>query len=89
MLGRFGVGPHKSEERVSGVGRRSPDLLAVEDKLISIPSCFGLQGGQVRARSGFGIALRPRDFGCEYGRQIPPPLILGTVGDKRWTEHAE
>ena len=49
MFGCVGFGAHKAEHHVCGFCTRRPDLLAIDDKVIAIYVCLGLQRCEVRA----------------------------------------
>ena len=55
LLG-LGVGAHQAEAPVGVLGAGGPDLLAVDDPVVAGVLALGLQGGEVGARAGFGIA---------------------------------
>ena len=87
-LGASRVGAYEGEDGVGGVGGGGPDLLAVEDEVVAVADGAGLEGGEVGAGAGLGVALGPGGFAGEDGRQVLAALLLAAVEDERWAQHA-
>src|SRR3546814_7072682 len=75
MLGGVPFGPYQAEDHVRFLGGAGPDLLAVDDEFVAFDPAAGLETGEVRSRSGFGIALAPHHIARER-RFDPAPLLL-------------
>src|SRR3546814_1754118 len=65
MLGGVPFGPYQAEDHVRFLGGAGPDLLAVDDEFVAFDPGAGLETGEVRSRSGFGIALAPHHIARE------------------------
>ena len=64
---RIAIRAHQRKNPIGLVGIRGPDLLAVDQVMIAFVFCFGLNIGQIRPGTGFGIALTPTDFAsCDW-----------------------
>src|SRR5690606_19637423 len=66
-----------------------PDLLAVDDVLVTLSDCAGLQRRQVGARARLGVALTPEDVTGKDRRQVLAFLLLGAVGVDHRPDHRE
>src|SRR3546814_17841249 len=77
MLGGIPFVPYHAEDHVRFLGGAGPDLLAVDDEFVAFDPGAGLETGEVRSRSGFGIALAPHHFARERRFDPAPPLLLG------------
>src|SRR3546814_21034699 len=75
MLWCVAVGPDQAEGHVRFLGGAGPDRLAVDDEFVAFDPGAGLETGEVRSRSGFGIALAPHHTARER-RFDPAPLLL-------------
>ena len=89
MLGRVGIGADEREHGVGGVRRRSPDLLTVDDEVITVPNSASRQRGEVRSGAGLAIALRPGDVAVEDRREVLLLLLVRAVDDQRRTKHVD
>ena len=82
MRRTFGGG---AADQVAVVGHRAetrPDLLTVDDPLVTIAHGLCLQRREIGAGVGFGHADAPHALSGEDGRQILGLLIGATVGDE-------
>ena len=87
MLGGVGLCSNQAEDPIGQVSRAGPDLLAIDNPLVTVKLSLGSQAGQVTARSGFGISLAPDDFtlnGWFYKLLL---LLLGTHFQKHRRQH--
>ena len=94
LLG-LGVGPAGQPHPVGVVGPAGEDLVPVDDVLVAIAHRSGLQGGEVGARAGLGVAdgevhLTGHDLGQERGLLLVAPVahqgradgVQGDEGDR-------
>ncbi|GCC45919.1 hypothetical protein chiPu_0030186, partial [Chiloscyllium punctatum] len=88
LLGRR-IGAHQAEDPVGIVGVGGPDLLAVDDVVVTVADRAGLQRGEVRAGVRLGIALAPADQARGDLRQMLLLLLLGAVFQQRRPEHRD
>ena len=89
MLGYGGVGAGQEDPVIAVLGPGGPDLLAVDDPLVSVLHGSGTQIGHVRAPRGFGEELAPDVFpGGHLGKVGGPLLVSRKAHDHRAT-HAQ
>src|SRR3546814_17074841 len=62
LLGGVSFGPYQAEDHVRFLGGAGPDLLAVDDEFVALDPAAGLVTGEVRSRTGLGIALARTHF---------------------------
>ena len=83
-----GVGPTHDEAPIRPLCTRGPDLLTVQDPLVTLELGAGLHTGEIRAGVGLGIALTPDLIARQNFRQESLLLILGSKMDQRRTEQS-
>ena len=71
------------------VRRRGPNLLAVDDVMIAIAPCRGLQRGEVRPRARLGKALAPPVVDVGGARQKTSLLLFGAELDQHRADHRD
>src|ERR1700759_4314567 len=81
------TGPPQREHHVAEIGLRAPDLLAVDDVVVTIAAGCGPQGRQVAAGVRLTEPLGPQFIGPQHRPQEPLPLRLGAVLDDRGPTH--
>ena len=80
----------RQAEHVGGVlGEGRPGLLTVDDELIAIGDCLGLEAGQIRAGIRFGISLAPDFLAGANFWQITRALFRGAVADQQRADHLD
>ena len=77
MLGRIRISADQQYLPVRTVRKAGPHFLAVNDKIITINHCAGLESRQVGAGTGLRISLTPNLFGSEHLRQKAVFLLFG------------
>src|SRR3546814_10682178 len=77
MLGCVRLGPDQAKDHVCLLGGAGPDLLAIDNKLAVFDVRAGLEVGEVRPGTGFGIALAPDNIAFQRGFDPAPFLFLG------------
>ena len=88
MLGRA-VGTHKAEDPVRLVGIRGPDLLAVDQVMITLVFAARLQAGEVRSRARLRIPLAPAGLALQDVGDEAQLLFVITELEQRRAEHPE
>ncbi len=82
-----GIGSNKTEAPVRPLGARCPNLLAVDPIVVAHVLASRLQGGQIRAGPGLGVALAPLNFAAADGRNVLQLLFFGAVFKQGRAEH--
>src|SRR6266511_4928413 len=70
------------------MGERGPDLLAVEDVVLTVLHRAGLERGQIGARVGLRVALTPDLLAGEHLGRVALLLLLRPVGNDGRARHA-
>ena len=83
------VGAHQAKDVVGELGMGGPDLGAVDDVVVAILHRRGLQAGEVRAGTRFGIALAPVMLAGEHLRQVVRLLLGRAVFEQHRGKHAQ
>ena len=84
MLRSVRVGPCEQEDVVRELRLGRPDLLAVDDPLVAVELCAGLERGEVASGIGLGESLAPCDRPVEDPRDERLLLLLGSpLKDRR------
>ena len=85
------AGAHQAEDPFAVLAQCGPGLLAVDDVFVAHAFGAGLDAGEVRARTRFGIALAPPDFAAGDAGQKAPVLLRCAIGhdDRRHHHGAE
>ena len=78
MLRRLGIGANQSEHPVRVLRATGPDFLTVNDELITVEYCLGLQTCKVGAGTGLRIPLTPLGFAGNDFRDMSLALFVGT-----------
>jgi hypothetical protein len=86
VLRRARVRPAEDEAPVGAVGRRGPDLLAVDDPRVAAPLGARLHVGEVRPRVGLRVPLAPERAPLAYRGEEAFLLRCGPEGDQRRAE---
>ena len=86
VLGHVGVGPGQQEDVVGVLGLGGPDLLAVDDPLVSVELGPRLERGQVGAGIRLAETLAPGDLPLEDPRDELLLLLLGAPLQQRWPD---
>src|SRR5260370_30136058 len=73
---------------VSHPAATGPHFLTVDDVMSIRKARFGLQGGQIRSRVGFGETLAPDFFRAENLWDEPLLLCVRAISDDRWAYQA-
>ena len=87
MLGRVGIGADQREHSVRSVRSRSPDLLPVDDEIVTVAHGARGQRGEIGAGAGLAIALRPGHGAVKNRRQVLVLLLVRPVNDERRAKH--
>ena len=88
MLGHVEVRAHQNEHPIRVVRTRSPDLLAVNHKVVAIVIGPGPQAGKVATGAGLAVALTPLHLGLRDSRQVAQLLFFGSKLQQRGADHA-
>src|SRR3546814_8137286 len=89
MLGCVRLGPDQAKDHVCLLGGAGPDLLAIDNKLAVFDVRAGLEVGEVRPGTGFGIALAPDNIAFQRGFDPAPFLFLGAEFAQGRPEHRD
>jgi hypothetical protein len=84
---RIGVGAHQEEAPIGVVRAGRPDLLTVDDVVITIADGPGLQAGEVTTGPRFAVTLAPGDVGVRNSREVFCLLLRRPVDDERRANH--
>ena len=88
VLGHIGIGPGQQEPEPGQVGQRRPDLLPVEDPLITVGNGPGREARHIGPRAGLAEQLAPDLLRREQRAQVALLLLVRAVGDDRRRTHA-
>src|SRR5262249_20658018 len=86
VLLHLGVGAHEAEAPVGETAAGRPDLLTIDQIVVTLVLGLGLQAGQVGARARFRIALTPTDFSARDPGQMSFLLLVAAILEQGWTE---
>src|SRR5581483_3546322 len=70
VLRRTGVCPRQEQAKPGVLGVRGPHLLTVDDEIVPLLNCSGLQRRDVRPSVGLRVTLTPDFFGIENSRNV-------------------
>ncbi len=84
-----GVGADQAEDHVGPLGARRPDLLTVDQEVVTLVLGPGLERGEVRPGARLGEALAPADAAMHDVGDVLLLLGLGPVLQKGRPEHAD
>src|SRR5439155_17088444 len=85
MLRRLRISTRQQDTHIRDVRHTGPDLLPIDDKIIAVLDCPGLQRGQIRARVRLRKALAPDLLGAQNAWDIALFLRLYPAYHQRWT----
>jgi hypothetical protein len=83
------VGAGEQHHPVRDLREAGPDLLPVDDEVVTVPHGPGLEGREIRARIGLGVALAPDLLAGQDLLEVPLLLRVGAVRDDRRAGHPE
>src|SRR5579872_6250822 len=83
------VGAHQTENPVRLVGIRRPDLLAVDEIMITLVNGLGTKARKVGTRARFGIALAPADFALHDAGEKLLLLFLARIFEQNRPQHPD
>ena len=89
MLRRLGIGANQSEHPVRVLRATGPDFLTVNDELITVEYCLGLQTCKVGAGTGLRIPLTPLGFAGNDFRDMSLALFVGTHFQDGRSDHRQ
>src|SRR5688572_16543486 len=81
------IRPHEAEAPVGPLRPTRPDLLAIDDEMVTLIFGLGLKTCQVAARARLREALAPGDLAAADRRDVLLLLRLGAVFQQRRAEH--
>ena len=88
VLGHACVGAGDDHAIVGDVGKRGPDLLAVDHPGVAVALRFGLKAGDVGAGAGLGEHLAPDFVAGDVVGEVGGLLLVGAVLGEHWEAHA-
>ncbi len=89
MLRCLRIGPHQAEDPVGLVGVAGPDLLAVDDPVVTLVFRPRLDRRQIGPRARLGIALAPANLPAHDLGQEALLLFLGPEGQQGRAQHPD
>ena len=89
VLGRVRVGAGEQDHPLGHMRQRGPDLLAVEDVVVTVAHGFRLERGQIRTGLRLAVALAPNVFAGEHAGQVFLLLLVCAVDDDRRARHPQ
>ena len=87
MLGRLRVCADQHHHPVGAMGQRSPDLAAVDPKVVPLIIGAGAQRRQVGAGLWLAVPLAPLHFAAGHRRKKLAFLLLRTINHEGWPQH--
>ncbi|MEZ4480508.1 MAG: hypothetical protein R3B97_05040 [Dehalococcoidia bacterium] len=84
VLGRIGVRTGDEDAHIGAVCAGRPDLLAVDDVVVAIADCAGLERGEIGSGAGLTEELTPGIFAAEDAMEVAVFLLLRAVDHDRW-----
>src|ERR1039457_4499302 len=88
MFWRVVIGAHQQENVIGELRRRSPDLLPINDEVVTFFDRASLQRGEIGARARLGITLAPDLIARDDLRKIAFLLFLGAPVNQGGAEQA-
>jgi hypothetical protein len=89
VLGHLGVRAREEQAPVGDLATARPDLLPVDDEMVTLVDGRGLQGGEIGARIRLGVELAPELLGRQDLLEVTLLLSVGAVDDDGGPDDAD
>src|SRR5690554_2935696 len=84
-----GVSTYQTENPIGVLAQGGPGFLTIDNIVIAIAHCTGLQGGQIRPCAWLGVALAPPVATIKDARQVMGLLLGSAKLDNHWRHHID